>query len=258
MAVEQHFTKSRFQALSIVAGGIGAGIVTFPFIIRSLLNYVAWRGTLLILGGITLNLCVCGALMTPINKSKEIHLLPLLSCLPLRNILFHGMCIANLFWSFGSAVIYMYIPSYAIDQGTQFDNAAFLISCVGMAGFTARMIFAFMGHNSAIDDMTAILCSVCLGVVVTGICPLLFDDIAGQIGYCLLFGFLNGYWTTYLSQVSRELIGPEYIALGNGYLSFSIALGSLLGGPFAGKRIIRLTNIHYSSTIITIVYQCFP
>ena len=37
-------------------------------------------------------------------------------------------------------------------------------------------------------------------------------------------------------QVSRELIGPEYIALGNGYLSFMIALGALTAGPAAGKH----------------------
>lgn len=91
-----------------------------------------------------------------------------------------------------------------------------------------------MGHNSTLDDMTAILCSIGLGVVITGICPLLFDDYAGQIGYSILFGFYSGYWTTFLSQASRELLGPECIAKGNGYLSFMIALGSIMAGPAAG------------------------
>lgn len=128
----------------------------------------------------------------------------------------------------------MYLPSYAMDQDSSFETSVFLVSCVGMASFTSRVIFSFMGHNSTLDDMTAILCSIGLGVVITGICPLLFDDYAGQIGYSILFGFYNGYWTTFLSQASRELLGPECIAKGNGYLSFMIALGSIMAGPAAG------------------------
>ena len=83
-------------------------------------------------------------------------------------------------------------------------------------------------------QVTSVLCSIGLGVVITGICPLLFEHYSGQIGYTLLFGFYSGFWTTFLSQVSRELIGAECIALGNGYLSFMIALGSLAAGPAAG------------------------
>ncbi|XP_067668858.1 monocarboxylate transporter 12-like [Haliotis asinina] len=246
VAVERYFIHGRFQALSIVVGGVGAGIITFPIIIRHMLDMFAWRGTLLLLGGVSLNLCVCGALLKPLPGKKEVRLLPLLSCLPLRHPLFHGMCIANLFWSFGSTIIYMYLPSYAISQGTDFESSTFLVACVGMASFTSRMIFAFMGHNSTLDDVTSVLCPVGLGVVVTGICPLLFKDFTGQIGYTLLFGFYSGYWTTFLSQASRELLGPEYIAMGNGYLCFMIALGCLTGGPAAGLLIQQEMEYKYA------------
>lgn len=246
MAIEQYFYHERFQALSIVMGGVGAGIITFPIAIRYLLEYAAWRGTLLILSGVALNLCVCGAIMFPVAKRRHISLMPLLSCLPLRNVVFHGMCIANLFWSFGSTIIYLYLPSYAMYFGTDFGTAGFLISCIGMSAFMARMVFAFMGHNSALDDMTSLLCSVGLGIVVTGICPLLIDDYAGQIGFAILFGFYSGYWTTFLQQATRELVGPEYLAMGNGYLSFMIALGSLLGGPSAGLLIQEESEFEYA------------
>ena len=235
MIVEQHFHKARFQALSVAIGGIGAGIIAFPFIIQHLLETYAWRGTMLILAGCAFNLCVCGAMMFPVKKERTVKLLPLLSCFPLRNPIFHGMCIANFFWSFGSTVIYMYLPAYAMEVGTSFESSLLLVSCIGMGSFTARSIFAFMGHNSALDDITAVLCSVCLGVVLTGVSPLMFEKFAGQIAYTLIYGFYGGYWTTFLSQVSRELIGPEYIAMGNGYLSFMVAVGGLLGGPCAGE-----------------------
>lgn len=249
MAVERYFNSSRFQALSIVVGGVGAGIMTFPIAIRYLLQYFAWKGTLLILAGVALNLCVCGAVMKPVDNQKKVRLLPLLSSVALKNSLFHGMCIANLFWSFGSSIIYMFLPAYALEIGTDFDQAVLLITCVGMSSFTSRMIFAFMGHNSTLDDLTSFLCAVGLGAVVTGTVDLLFESFTGQVGYTILFGFYSGFWTTFLSQVSSELIGPEYIALGNGYLCFMISIGSLLGGPLACKFTVTFNMACHSFSV---------
>lgn len=246
VAVERYFIHGRFQALSIVVAGIGSGIITFPILIRHLLVHFAWRGTMLILSGIALNLCVCGMVFKPLKFEKDVKLMPMLSCFVLRHPLFHGMCFANLFWSFGSTVIYMYLPSYAMARGSSFEAAVFLVSCVGMSSFASRMIFAFMGPNSTLDDVTSALCPIGLGIVITGISPLLFEDYTGQIGYTLLFGFYSGFWTTFLSQASRELLGPEYIAMGNGYLSFMIALGALTGGPLTGLLLQHENDFKYA------------
>ncbi|KAH3806466.1 monocarboxylate transporter 12-like isoform X2 [Dreissena polymorpha] len=246
MIIEQHFQKKRFQALSVAVGGIGLGIIAFPFIIKHLMEYYAWRGTLLVLAGFSFNLCVCGVLMFPSHKRKPARLMPLLSCMPLRNPIFHGMCISNFFWSFGSTIVYMYLPAYAIHENTNLQNSFLLVACIGVASFISRTLFAFMGRKSALDDVTALLCSVAIGVVLTGISKRLFENYAGQIGYALLFGFYGGYWTTFLSQVSRELVGPEYVAMGNGYLSFMIAVGGLVAGPCAGILIQEEKQFHYA------------
>ncbi|BFZ00217.1 hypothetical protein BsWGS_03256 [Bradybaena similaris] len=234
VAIERYFIHQRFQALSIVVAGIGAGIVTFPMLIRVLVDRFAWRGAMLVLSAIALNLCVCGIIMKPTPHDKEMRLMPMLSCFPLRHPIFIGMCLANFFWSFGSTVIYMYLPSYAMKEGTSFETSVFLVSCIGICSFASRIIFAFLGPNGTLDDVTSALCPIMLGVVVTGIAPLLFEDYSGQISYAVLFGYYSGFWTTFLSQVCRELLGPEYIAMGNGYLSFMIAFGSLAAGPLTG------------------------
>lgn len=252
MIIEQHFHRNRFQAVSVAAGGVGTGIIAFPFMIKHLLEFYAWRGTLLLLAGMAFNLCVCGALMFPVPKAKEVRLQPLLSCFPLRNPIFHGLCISNFFWSFGSTIVYMYLPAYAINENTDLESSYLLVSCIGIASFTSRTIFAFMGRKSALDDVTAVLCSVTLGVVLTGVSPMMFEKYAGQIGFTLIFGFYSGYWTTFLSQISRELVGPEYIAMGNGYLSFMIAVGSLLGGPCAGMKLFLFI---FLSMLVCIKYH---
>lgn len=204
-------------------------------LIRELVDRFAWRGAMLVLSAIALNLCVCGTIMKPTPHDKEMRLMPMLSCFPLRHPIFIGMCLANFFWSFGSTVIYMYLPSYAMKEGTSFETSVFLVSCIGICSFASRIIFAFLGPNGTLDDVTSALCPIMLGLVVTGIAPLLFEDYSGQISYAVLFGYYSGFWTTFLSQVSRELLGPEYIAMGNGYLSFMIAFGSLAAGPLTGK-----------------------
>ena len=48
----------------------------------------------------------------------------------------------------------MYLPSFAMSRGTSFETSMFLISCTGIASFTSRMIFAFMGHSSTLDDVS--------------------------------------------------------------------------------------------------------
>ena len=50
--------------------GIGCGIITFPMLIQHLLEGFGWRGCFLILSGVVLNLCVCGAIMRPMSSDK--------------------------------------------------------------------------------------------------------------------------------------------------------------------------------------------
>ena len=137
-------------------------------------------------------------------KLQELRLLPLLSCLPMRHPLFHGLCIANLFWSFGSTVIYMYLPAYAISTGTSFETSTLLVSCVGMASFCSRMIFAFMGHNSTLDEVGFLLWN-CSG---KNLCGWLRVKITCGVGVgapgvvvffwgggCYVLSFLPAKWT---------------------------------------------------------------
>ncbi|XP_064638937.1 monocarboxylate transporter 12-like [Lineus longissimus] len=63
--VSQYFDKKRNLALGLASGGGGLGAFLFPIILRQLIVTFGWRGTLLLCGGMSLNICVCGALMRP-------------------------------------------------------------------------------------------------------------------------------------------------------------------------------------------------
>ncbi len=55
--------KYRPVALGVAVSGAGVGTFCYPPLIRLLVHWFGWRGAMLISGGVTLNICVCGALM---------------------------------------------------------------------------------------------------------------------------------------------------------------------------------------------------
>ncbi|XP_057661195.1 monocarboxylate transporter 12-like [Diorhabda carinulata] len=57
------FDKKRTLAVGISASGTGVGTFIFSPLTNLLIFEFGWRGTTLILGGLFLNMCVCGALM---------------------------------------------------------------------------------------------------------------------------------------------------------------------------------------------------
>ncbi|VDI62311.1 Hypothetical predicted protein [Mytilus galloprovincialis] len=67
VAVAKYFKKHRNLAMAIASAGGGVGSFAFPPIIEMLNEYYTWRGMFLILGGVTLNICVFGSLMRPLR-----------------------------------------------------------------------------------------------------------------------------------------------------------------------------------------------
>lgn len=63
VSVAYYFDKRRSFATGISVCGSGIGTFIFPPIIQYLISEFGWRGCTVILAGIFLNMCVCGALM---------------------------------------------------------------------------------------------------------------------------------------------------------------------------------------------------
>lgn len=61
--VPVYFEKFRSIAIGFAVCGAGVGTFLYPPLLRFLANEFGWRGAMLITGGITFNLCACGALM---------------------------------------------------------------------------------------------------------------------------------------------------------------------------------------------------
>lgn len=76
--VGSYFSERKALAYGIAMSGSGIGTFILAPAVQLLIEFFSWRGALLILGGLVSHLCVCGALMRPLEgqsgRQKEIDL----------------------------------------------------------------------------------------------------------------------------------------------------------------------------------------
>lgn len=80
VAVTCHFEKRRGLATGLAVTGSGLGSFAFPPLMGFLMELYAWRGMLLVMGGICLELLVAGSLYRPASDSEYAENLPKKSC----------------------------------------------------------------------------------------------------------------------------------------------------------------------------------
>ncbi|KAL3847026.1 hypothetical protein ACJMK2_017962 [Sinanodonta woodiana] len=66
--LNQYFEKRRAFAVGVAVSGAGIGTFAFSPLIKTLIGMYSWRGTMLVLSGVTLNCFVCGALFQPLPE----------------------------------------------------------------------------------------------------------------------------------------------------------------------------------------------
>nr|KAI8746192.1 monocarboxylate transporter 5-like [Biomphalaria glabrata] len=70
VSVGYYFEKKRAFATGLAVAGSGLGTFIFPPLSEVILNSLSWRGGLLIIAGIILHGCICGALMRPLKAKR--------------------------------------------------------------------------------------------------------------------------------------------------------------------------------------------
>ena len=71
-SVMQYFTRRRLLAMSVGFTGVGFSSFAFSPLFQLLVEVYAWQGALLILGGLSLNMVACGAVLRPITATKAV------------------------------------------------------------------------------------------------------------------------------------------------------------------------------------------
>ncbi|XP_059414757.1 monocarboxylate transporter 6-like [Carassius carassius] len=176
--VGHYFVRRRAFANALSSTGTALGMSIQPLLANYLLSSFGWRGSFLVLGGILLNCCVCGAVMRPLGAKPKMdartgqtnnhqlktncrsishereglkgHLRATLSTVMSflsRHMAFDLLCSNPYFCAYALGVSWMmlgfvvpliYLVPYATDYGIEQVRAALLMAILGLINITVR------------------------------------------------------------------------------------------------------------------------
>nr|XP_055029916.1 monocarboxylate transporter 2 [Misgurnus anguillicaudatus]XP_055029917.1 monocarboxylate transporter 2 [Misgurnus anguillicaudatus]XP_055029918.1 monocarboxylate transporter 2 [Misgurnus anguillicaudatus]XP_055029919.1 monocarboxylate transporter 2 [Misgurnus anguillicaudatus] len=275
-----YFEKRRPVANALASTGecILTFILTPSF--QFLVDQFSWRGAMLILGALQLNLCLCGALLRPLDgevpakelaaKGKDLELETLSQTYTrktsanrpgpkqnselLKNKIIRYVdytLIANgrfmvysmfgVFAALGFFAPSLFLVPYARSKGVEEYQAASLMSISSALDLSGRLIFGWVANLRLVKTIHQLFISVILLAVILLLCPL-----AATFTHLALFsasyGLVFGATVAIHITVLAEVVGVEKLGSALGFFMLIRSSGGLLGPPLAGIFIDEMND----------------
>ncbi|XP_029381696.1 monocarboxylate transporter 13 [Echeneis naucrates] len=250
--VMANFTQRRTLALGVAFSSIGISSFAFNPLFQLLVEIYTWRGALLILGALSLNIVACGALVRPQKRVKVKQktdsegrtscaaMLQRVSSyleLPLlleRPYLTYTAAITLI--NVGYFVPYFHLVAHSRQVGFSEYQSAFVMSAAGATDILGRVAsgwFADLGHFRLIH-----LLSLWTTLAGTFIILLPVSSLSGSYAalmvISLLYGFCSGALTSLVFAVVPLIVGVKRMMGGLGLLQLIESGAGLLGTPLSG------------------------
>ncbi|XP_063427290.1 monocarboxylate transporter 9-like [Mytilus trossulus] len=247
VAVAKYFTNHRHLALAIASSGGGIGSFAFPPFIQMLNEYYTWRGMFLILGGITLNICVFGLILRPLaNFDRKNLKTKMLSEERVRFLDRHSylkivsfyLLMANSFmYQFGASIILGHLQAYAVYHlGFTTQNAAILYTISGVMVLVFKLlhgVFANISHVQIFWPIYQYIFFYAIGGIATIF--LTFDSQYGVYFSSAVFGMsYAACGGSLIPAIVIDISGVESFGVAYGIVLFCLSIGQLVGAPIAG------------------------
>ncbi len=231
--------------MGIATSGVGIGTCIFPPLIRFLIETYGWRGSLLLMGGICFHLVLIGAMLRPFNakqddlnendvimeqKSRNASNIQIF-----KNTNFLVLCIHTTIISFGLNVIYVHLSAYAASIEFTENQGAFLFSVLGVSNFLGRLVYGGLNQLPYFTPSCLHLWGFLVAGVTTALIPLVTHYYALMI-YSGIFGLVTASYGAIVPQIIVEILDISKLTSGYGYNLVFMAIGTLAGGPVAGKH----------------------
>ncbi|XP_071784886.1 monocarboxylate transporter 13-like [Asterias amurensis] len=240
--VTVYFNERYATATSLALTSIPIGIMVAPLMTQFLLDTYGWRGALLMWGGISLHMSVCGALLRPVAtvdsadgdivvspvtdgsckarwkqfvRASHMYLLKDFSFFTILCIL----CCERL--CFMAWMIYL-VP-HAIQEGLTPYQAASLPLGAGFANFFGKVIQGLFVDSKLVTS-NSLLCATAF---VAGLC-LMLDPLAGTFAGRFVLGVVYGLAVGTLFPlgvtVLKDLVGESRFILALGWCTFIMGM----------------------------------
>lgn len=269
--VMANFTRRRTLALGLALSSIGLSSFAFNPLFQLLIEMYAWRGALLILGGLSLNIVPCGALMRPQKRlvvAEKTDCEKKTSCSSLMQRMATHLELSLLFerpyityvtaislLNVGYFVPYFHLVAHSRHVGFSEYQAAFVMSATGATDILGRIVsgwFSDLGHFRLLHLLSLWTTLAGLFIMLLPISSLSASYSALMV-VSLLYGFCSGALTSVVFAVVPNIVGVGRMMGALGLLQLIESGAGLLGTPLSGL----LRDITGNYIVSFVVSGCF-
>lgn len=242
--VPSYFDKYYYIAVATYSCGCGLGVIVMPVLTQTFLDIYGWRGTLLVLSGISMHYIPCGALINQRLEHNE-HKAPLLPsisdnnsnpyltreasstgcfnpdslreacgicCSPLlTNLPFLAQVfIPGFVWGYTLTGWLIYIVSFALSNKVSMRDASIVSTCGGIGQITLRALLPVLNKLMTYRHLmylSSMLSAISLAATI------FFNTFTGMCLMSLLFGAGVGILGSEIYIVIKEVTKKnEYLS----------------------------------------------
>ncbi|XP_044533823.1 monocarboxylate transporter 3 [Gracilinanus agilis] len=272
-----YFDRRRPLANGLAAAGSPVFLSALSPLGQVLLEHFGWRGGFLLMGGLLLNCCTCGAVMRPLEggpgarggaapEEEAREMLPLergeklagspgreprrqrqkkrlldVSVFTERGFVVYA--VAKFILVLGLFVPTIMLVNYAKDAGVPDADAAFLLSVIGFVDIVARPACGALAGLSGVRPHVAYLFSLAmLANGLTDLCSAQARSYGALVGFCVAFGLSYGMVGALQFEVLMATVGAQRFPSALGLVLLVEAVAVLIGPPSAGRLVDALKN----------------
>ncbi|XP_068587663.1 monocarboxylate transporter 4-like [Cebidichthys violaceus] len=262
--LNRYFSEKRPLANGLSAAGSPVALCCLSPLGQVLQYHYGWRGGFLILGGILLNCCVCGALMRPLvppkalqskdleqdneegrekKKKKKKPNAKLLDFSVFKDSGFVIYTVAASIMVLGLFVPPVFVVSYAKELGNEDTKSALLLTILGFIDIFARPTCGVIAGLKWVRPRCIYLFS--FAMLFNGITDLVGSqakDYASLVVFCIFFGISYGMVGALQFEVLMTIVGTEKFSSAIGLVLLMEAIAVLVGPPGAGRLLDATKN----------------
>lgn len=257
--VSHYFSKKRALANAIASAGECAFAFTFGPFFQWLISQYGWKGALLIIGGIQLNICVCGVLMRPLASTCLLEASHSETETPpgngaskidkedksaITHTTFNWMLVRQpefvLYAIFGIlAAMSFFVPplflvplSYSL--GIDESWTASLLSILAMVDFAGRLLCGWYANLHITKTVHLLTMTITLISTSLMLLPLANNYLSLAI-FTGFYGFFFGTTVAVHITVLADVVGMPDFDSALGLFMLIRSTGGFVGPPLAGK-----------------------
>lgn len=179
-----------------------------------------------------------GILVSPAQQRKPKSCPCFLSSREYRFLLlpdFLGLAGSFLFLASGCSLPFVYLVPYALDAGVSHQQAAFLMSILGVIGIVGNITFGWFTDRRCLKPYRTVCYMVAVGL--EGLCCLfipLLRSFALLVPFSVLYGYFDGAYVALIPVVTSDVVGTPYLSSALGIVYFLHAIPYLISPPIGG------------------------